>query len=105
MLESINKPISKYPWLCSQLNTTNINSDSYEPNLAICEYLSNGRSQNASHVCIRKLNNLIIKKNKRETELYEQMTMQLMKYNVSILMLLNGKKENAHLLISDIYTN
>jgi hypothetical protein len=56
-------------------------------------------------VCIRKLNSLIAKKNKKDNELYDQMTLQLMKYNIGILMLLNGKKENAYLLISDVYYN
>ena len=28
-----------------------------------------------------------------------------MKYNIGILMLLNGKKENAYLLINDVYKN
>lgn len=83
----------------------NINAESYEPNLAICEYLNNGRTLNASHVCIRKLNSLISKKNKKDSELYDLMTLQLMKYNIGILMLLNGKRENAYLLISDVYSN
>jgi hypothetical protein len=48
---------------------------------------------------------LISKKNKKDAELYDQMTPQLMKYNIGILMLLNGKKENAYLIISDIYEN
>lgn len=82
-----------------------MNIESYEPNLAICEYLSNGRTLNASHVCIRKLNNLLSKKTKRENELYDHMTLQLMKYNIGILMLLNGKKENACLLVNDVYRN
>ena len=87
------------------MNSANINVQSYEPNLAICEYLNNGRTTNASHVCIRKLNNLISKKSKKDSEMYDNMTVQLMKYNIGILMLLNGKKENAYLLINDIYNN
>lgn len=89
----------------SQLNSININIESYEPNLAISEYLSNGRTLNASHVAIRKLNNLLSKKNKKDNEIYEHMTLQLMKYNIGILMLLNGKKENAYMLIADVSKN
>lgn len=89
----------------SQLNSININIESYEPNLTISEYLSNGRTLNASHVAIRKLNNLLSKKNKKDNEMYEHMTLQLMKYNIGILMLLNGKKENAYMLIADVSKN
>jgi hypothetical protein len=49
----------------STLNSNPCNLDSYEPNLAICEYMAN-RCQQSALNCIRKLNELLARKWKRD---------------------------------------
>lgn len=63
------------------------------------------RTLNSSQVCLRKLSTLLAKKSKKENDHYERITDQIIKYNIAILMLLTGRKENAYMLISDIYAH
>ena len=70
----------------------------------VCEYLGN-RSIQSSQQCIRKLSQLLAKKSKKDNDHYERLTEQLIKYNLGILMAMNGKKENAFILLNDIYHN
>lgn len=45
----------------------------------------------------------MVKKSKKENDHYERITDQVIKYNIAILMMLTGRKENAYIIISDIY--
>ena len=58
---------------------------------------------NSSQACLRKLASLMMKRNKKDHDIYERITDQVIKYNIGILMLLTGRKDNAYLIISDVY--
>lgn len=82
--------------------SSNLNIDSYEPNLAICEYLAN-RCVGTSISCHRKLVEWLGKKYKRENYKLDWQTESIVKLNIGILLVLVGKRENALLLMTDIY--
>lgn len=95
---------SKYLWEVSLLASSNLNIDSYEPNLAICEYLSN-RCVQTSINCHRKLSEWLMKKSKRENYKLDCHTESIVKFNIAILLILLGKRDNALLVMTDIYKN
>lgn len=84
--------------------SSNLNIDSYEPNLAICEYLSN-RCVQTSINCHRKLSEWLMKKSKRENYKLDCHTESIVKFNIAILLILLGKRDNALLVMTDIYKN
>jgi hypothetical protein len=88
----------------SLLASSNLNIDSYEPNLAICEYLSN-RCVQTSINCHRKLSEWLSKKSKRENYKLDCHTESIVKFNIAILLILLGKRDNALLVMTDIYKN
>lgn len=102
--ESTSRHISKYLWEVSLLASSNLNIDSYEPNLAICEYLSN-RCVQTSINCHRKLSEWLMKKSKRENYKLDCHTESIVKFNIAILLILLGKRDNALLVMTDIYKN
>lgn len=83
---------------CSALTSNTINIDSYEPNLAVCEYLTNRCTQSSLN-CLRKLNDLISRKIKREAQKLDGHTESLIKLNVAVLLILMGKRDNALLML------
>jgi predicted negative regulator of RcsB-dependent stress response len=83
---------------------SSINIDSYEPNLAICEYLAN-RCQQSSLNCLRKLNDILTRKLKRNPNRTDCQTESIIKLNIAILFILQGKRDNALVILNDIYHN
>lgn len=79
-----------------------INIDSYEPNLAICEYLSN-RCQQSSLNCLRKLNDLLARRLKRDPARTDSQTECILKLNIAILLVLQGKRDNALVVLAELY--
>lgn len=90
--------------LPSNLAVSSINIDSYEPNLAICEYLAN-RCQQSSLNCLRKLNDILTRKLKRNPNRTDCQTESIIKLNIAILFILQGKRDNALVILNDIYHN
>jgi hypothetical protein len=88
--------------LGSNLSVNSINIDSYEPNLAICEYLSN-RCQQSSLNCLRKLNDLLARRLKRDPARTDSQTECILKLNIAILLVLQGKRDNALVVLAELY--
>lgn len=86
----------------SNLSSNPSNVDSYEPNLAICEYLAN-RCQQSALNCIRRLNDLLARRWKRDQSTLEPHTHNIVKFNIAILLILQGRRDCALLLLQDIY--
>lgn len=99
------RKIQGSPHVChltfSNLTSNPSNIDSYEPNLIICEYLAN-RCQPSSANCLRKLNDLLSRKFKRDQPT-EQQTQCIVKLNLAILLILQGRRDSALLILSEIY--
>jgi hypothetical protein len=79
-----------------------VNIDSYEPNLAICEYLAN-RCQPAALNCLKKLNDILNRKLKRDPNRGDPQTECIIKLNIIVLLILQGRRDSALLLLSELY--
>lgn len=82
------------------MNGNPTNHDSYEPNLAICEYLAN-RCQQTALNCLRRLNDLLQRKFKRSQS--ELQTQAIVKFNLAVLLILQGRRDIALLLLEEVY--
>jgi hypothetical protein len=74
--------------------------------VAVCEYLSN-RCTQASLNCLKKLNDILPKKMRPESD-EEDASMELrsehvIKYNIAVLLILLGKRDNALQVIKEVY--
>jgi hypothetical protein len=88
----------------SSFSSNPSNLDSYEPNLYICEYLANRCQQSALNT-LKKLNDLIARKYKREANRADPQTENIIKLNIAVLMILQGRRDNALVLLREIYHN
>jgi hypothetical protein len=86
----------------SNLTLNAVNIDSYEPNLAITEYMANRCNQSALN-SLRKLNDILVRKYRREHLLQDPQTEQIIKLNIVVHLILQGKRDYALLLLKEIY--
>ena len=88
----------------SSFSSNPSNLDSYEPNLYICEYMANRCQQSALNT-LKKLNDLIARRYKREANRADPQTENIIKLNIAVLMILQGRRDYALVLVREIYNN
>ena len=63
------------------------------------------RCQQSAVNCLKKLNDIITRKYRREGNRNDPQTENIVKFNIAVLMILQGKRDNAMVILKEVYNN
>lgn len=63
------------------------------------------RCQQSAVNCLKKLNDIITRKYRREGNRNDPQTENIVKFNIAVLMILQGKRDNAMIILKEVYNN